>query len=79
MLDQLVVGAAPGDAITRSALLVQAALRALGPSELYAEHREEHMLDSVQPLDALSRRPNKDRPLVFHASIGSWPVYRALV
>jgi glycosyltransferase involved in cell wall biosynthesis len=79
MLDQVVVGAAPGDAITRSALLVQGALRALGPSELYAEHREEHLLDSVRSISDLARRPNKDRPLVFHASIGSWPVYRALV
>lgn len=78
MWDQLVVGAAPGDAITKSALLIRDALAAHGGSEIYAQHREHGLGSTVHPLDDLPRRPNRDRPLVFHASIGSWPVYKAI-
>ena len=78
MLDQLVVGAAPGDAITRSAMLVQEALRRHGPSELYSQHVEGDLASVVRRLPELRDRPNRDRPLVFHASIGSWPVYQAI-
>jgi glycosyltransferase involved in cell wall biosynthesis len=77
--DQIVVGAAPGDAITKSALLIRGALSAHGPSEVYAQHLEPGLDSHVHPLDELPRRPNRDRPLIFHASIGSWPVYRAIV
>lgn len=77
MWDQLLVGAAPGDAITRSALLLRQELARLGPAEVFAQHVEPG-IDDVRPLDELPRRPNRDRPLVFHASIGSWPIYRAL-
>lgn len=79
MWDQVVVGAAPGDAITKSALLIREALTAHGPSEIYAQFREPGLDAEVHPLDALPLRPNRDRPLVMHASIGSWPVYQALV
>lgn len=78
MLDQLLVGAAPGDAITRSAVLVQEALSELGEAAIYAQHIEPGMEDLVRPLEQLDRRPNRGRPLVFHASIGSWPVFRAI-
>ncbi len=79
MWDQLVVGAAPGDAITKSAVLIRDALAAHGPSEIYAQHLEPGLDSHVHPLDELPRRPNRDRPLIFHASIGSWPVHRAIV
>lgn len=78
MWDQLVVGAAPGDAITKSALLIRAALRQYGPSELYAQHIEPGLGTEVHRLDDLASRPNRRRPLVFHASMGSWPVYHAI-
>ncbi len=78
MFDQLVVGAAPGDAITTSAMLIQGALAERGPSELYAQHIEPGLSGTVRPLAELGRRPNRHLPLVFHASMGSWPVYRAL-
>ena len=78
MWDQLVVGAAPGDAITRSALLLRGELEAYGPANIYAQHREPGMHDLVRSLDELGRRPNRGRPLIFHASIGSWPIYAAL-
>ncbi len=74
MLDQLVVGAAPGDAITRNAVLVRDSLRALGPSELYANFIEPGVPGGVRHLSELADRPNRSRPLVFHASIGCWPV-----
>ena len=78
MLDQLLVGAAPGDAITRSALLLQAELAALGPAAVYSLHIEPGVEHRVRPLAELATRANRQRPLVFHASIGSWPVHRAL-
>ena len=78
MFDQLLVGAAPGDAITKSALLIRDALRAEGPAEIYAQHVEPGLGTDVGRLDQLTMRPNRARPLVFHASMGSWPVYRAL-
>ena len=73
MLDQLVVGAAPGDAITRSALLLRDELAKLGPANVYAQFREPGVFDVVEPLHHLGNRPNADRPLIFHASMGSWP------
>lgn len=78
MFDQLVVGAAPGDAITDNAFLLHDRLTKLGPARVYAEHREPGLRHDVRPLEELSARPNADRPLVFHASMGSWPVLRAV-
>ena len=78
MWDQLVVCAAPGDAITRSAALLRGELLAHGPCDLYALHREGEMLEQVRPLDELPGRRNRSRPLVFHASIGAWPVFEAV-
>jgi glycosyltransferase involved in cell wall biosynthesis len=76
--DQIVVGAAPGDAITKSAMLIRTALARHGESEIYAQHREPGLDSHVHGLDELPLRPNRERPLIFHASIGSWPVYRAI-
>lgn len=78
MWDQLVVGAAPGDAITRSALLLRDELRAHGPADLYSLHIEHGMQDQVRSIVELPSRRNRGRPLVFHASIGSWPVFEAV-
>lgn len=79
MLDQLLVGAAPGDAITTSALRLRGALREFGPSEIYARFPEPSLLGDVHPLDSLVGRPNRVRPLVFHASIGCWDVHQVLM
>jgi glycosyltransferase involved in cell wall biosynthesis len=79
MLDQLLVGAAPGDAITTSAFRLRNALREFGPSEIYSRFPEPSLVGDVHPLDALAGRPNRERPLVFHASIGCWDVHQALV
>jgi len=78
MWDQLLVGAAPGDAITGSMLLLHGELAKLGPSEIFSQHLEAGVRGEVRTLAELGDRPNKGRPLVFHASMGSWPVYQAL-
>lgn len=78
MWDQLVVGAAPGDAITRSAVLIRNELLRLGPSDIFAQHREPPLDETVRPLSELSERHNSARPLVVHVSMGSWPVYEAV-
>ncbi len=78
MWDQLLVGAAPGDAITRSALMLRGELARLGTADIFSQHIEPGMHDLVRTLDQLPERPNRDRPLIFHASMGSWPVYQAL-
>ncbi len=78
MFDQLLVGAAPGDAITRSALMLRGELNELGQADIFSQHIEPGMHDLVRPLHELPERVNHDRPLVFHASMGSWPVYLAL-
>lgn len=79
MFDQLVVGAAPGDAITKSALLIREQLLLRGRSELYAQHIEHGLDVPVHYLEALANRPNSQRPLIFHASMGSWPVCEAIL
>ncbi len=78
MWDQLLVGAAPGDAITRSALMLRDELAKLGPADIFSQHIEPGMEGLVRPLHELPVRTNRARPLVFHASMGSWPVFLAL-
>ena len=59
MLDQLVVGAAPGDAITRSALLLRDELAKLGPANVYAQFREPGVLDRGRAVGAPRRSPER--------------------
>lgn len=58
--------------------MVRDALAQIGPTKIYAQHIEPGMFDDVSYLSELGTRPNADRPLVFHASMGSWPVFEAL-
>lgn len=78
MFDQLLVGAAVGDAITSSAIEIRDVLRGLGSSEIYAAYPEPMLSGEVHHLDSLPSRPNVRRPLIVHASIGCWPMFRAL-
>ncbi len=78
MWDQLLVGAAPGDAITSSMLLLHRELSKLGPAEMFSQHLEPGVRGEVRGLADLPTRPNRGRPLLFHASMGSWPVFQAL-
>lgn len=72
-VDQILVSASVGDAVTNAAFGLRAALRRSGPSELYAHFRDPALAGEVFPLDAYARRPTP-RPeadlLVYHASIG---------
>lgn len=72
-IDQILVSASTGDAVTNAALGLRAALRRRGPSEIYAHFRDPALNRDVLPLEAYSRRP-EPRPeadlLVYHASIG---------
>lgn len=72
-VDQVLVSASPGDAVTNAALGLRAALRRSGPSEMYAHFRDPALENEVHPLDRYGRRPSP-RPdadlLVYHASIG---------
>jgi glycosyltransferase involved in cell wall biosynthesis len=79
MFDQLVVGAAPGDAITQCALAAKDVLDELKPSALYAQFRETSMEGAFRPADELRSRPNRERPLIFHASIGCEPLFDELM
>ena len=46
-IHQVLVSAGPGDAITNAALQVQAKLRELGPSEIFARHVQSTLGESV--------------------------------
>jgi L-malate glycosyltransferase len=75
---QILVGAAPGDAITTEALRLQQALRALGPSEIFAQHRDTEMLGAVHHLSEYDRVVSaapRDVVLVLHASIAEPAVF----
>jgi glycosyltransferase involved in cell wall biosynthesis len=70
---QVLVSAAPGDAITNSAFELRTLLRRIGPSEIYARFFDASLAGEVVPLKryALRRSPRPDRDvLLFHASIG---------
>lgn len=74
-INQLVVSASPGDAITTAALEMRAVLRRIGPSEVYARFIDPALASVVLPLSLYARhRSRAPRPaadlLVFHASIG---------
>lgn len=70
-VDQILVGAAPGDAVTGIALAMRDLLRLDGPSEIYARYRDPVLAGDVHTLDELpiGRRTAAD-VLVYHASIG---------
>lgn len=76
-IDQVLVSASPGDAVTNAALGLRTALRRSGPSEVYAHFRDPALEDEVRPLDAYDDRANPCPDadvLVYHASIGQQEV-----
>lgn len=76
--NQLVVGAAPGDAITQMACVIRDGLRSHGPSEIYARHRDPALEDDVLAMDDLpAGRPGD--VLVYHASYGDPEITRVLL
>jgi glycosyltransferase involved in cell wall biosynthesis len=69
-IHQLVVAASPGDAVTNSALDLQALLQRVGPSELFARHIDGRLGARVFPLAAYEARAQPDDLLIYHFSIG---------
>ena len=80
-IDQMLVSASPGDAITNAAFETRALLRKLGPSEIYARYYDPVLHGEVRPLGSYAHRPG-GRPdvdiICFHASIGE-PDVRAFL
>jgi glycosyltransferase involved in cell wall biosynthesis len=72
-INQVLVSASPGDAITNSAFELRSLLRRIGPSDIYARYIHEDLADEIFPLGDYvhwrSARPHDDL-LLFHASIG---------
>ncbi|MGH9024936.1 MAG: hypothetical protein ACRDWD_02290, partial [Acidimicrobiia bacterium] len=72
-IHQVVVSAAPGDAITNAALEWRALLRRDGPSEIFSCYRDDALVGEVFPLEAyeeLSSADGGENLLLLHASIG---------
>jgi len=77
-INQVLVSASPGDAITSSAFELRDLLRRLGPSEIFARNIHPGIATEVVPLDryflVASPRPRDDL-LLYHASIGDPEVH----
>jgi L-malate glycosyltransferase len=77
-INQILVSASPGDAIYNAAIEMQALLRRVAPSKIYARYIHPEVADHVLPLHAYGRRA-RGRPdhdlLLFHASIGEPEVF----
>jgi glycosyltransferase involved in cell wall biosynthesis len=70
---QVLVGAAPGDAITSEAFELRTLLRRQGASEIFAFHRHPGIADEVRALAEYAVLPSArdgGNVLLFHASIG---------
>src|SRR6266480_4293457 len=78
-IDQVVVTASPGDAITSAAFEVRRLLRREGRrSDLYARFIDPALLGEVLPLDIFPA-PRPDVAILYHASIGQAEVTRFLL
>lgn len=79
-LTQVLVGAAPGDAITRSALEIDRMVAPVASTSLRARYIDPAMAGSISPLDAPhgGPRPSSEDILLLHASIGEPDVSRWL-
>lgn len=78
-VNQLLVGAGPGDAITSMALQARTLLRQHGPSEVYAFHIHPDVVDDVRPMSAYPSSPSLTRTLIYHSSIGQPEVTKFLL
>jgi glycosyltransferase involved in cell wall biosynthesis len=80
-IDQVLVTASYGDAITIDALHIRQLLRGAGPSEIYARHIDPALDDEVEPLTEYDRRRGRSPfdLIVLHASIGDDDVFSFVV
>jgi L-malate glycosyltransferase len=77
MIHQILVSAAPGDAITNMALSMRDLLRQVGDSEIYARHIAPELWNEVRQLEDYTPRHSRNI-LVVHASIGEPVVHEFL-
>ena len=77
---QVVVSAAPFDAVTNSAFEMRKLLRTAGPSEIFARNIDERLAGEVRTIHELDhragRRPSPQDLVIFHGSIGDDEVFR---
>jgi glycosyltransferase involved in cell wall biosynthesis len=81
-IHQVLVAAAPGDAITNEALEIRAALARQGtPSRIFARYIDPALASRVEPLADYQRfaGPASSNSLLYHASIGEPEVTRFLL
>ena len=81
-INQVVVSARPGDAVTASALELRRLLRQIGRSEIFARYVHEDLHHDVWELkdsDWLASEHPEEDLIVFHASIGEPAVEQFLV
>jgi len=70
-LDQVIIGATPGDAITDEAFLIQRWLRELGfSSEIFAQFIDPALTNQIRPMSAWHPQANAEW-VAYHHSIGS--------
>src|SRR5690348_16694340 len=77
-INQVVVSAVPGDAITGAAFEYRELLRKVGPSEIYAAHRDRSLEREVRALRDYPDRADPEDLLIAHVSIGDVGVSRFL-
>lgn len=68
-LDQVLIGASEGDAITSMAFNIQTKLKAQLDSEIFACFIDPSVVDRVKPIDELAS-VNAKSPLIYHSSYG---------
>jgi glycosyltransferase involved in cell wall biosynthesis len=69
-VDQVIVSASPGDAITQAALALRSALRETVASEIYAAHIDHDFGQGIRYLHEFGRRHRRSNKIIYHASIG---------
>lgn len=77
-IDQVLVTASPGDAITNSSFELRSLLRRIGPSEIFARYIDPALAGDVHRLEDYDHRrrvPARSDVILYHASIGEPHVF----
>lgn len=70
-INQVIVSASPGDAVTNSALALRDLLRRVGPSDIFARYIDERLEGEVFSLQSYeSRKHPPGSMMIYHSSIG---------
>jgi glycosyltransferase involved in cell wall biosynthesis len=78
-IDQVIVGATPGDAITSMAMELAADLERVAPSKIFAVHRSDFLAGVVENLSDYPWSGSSEDIIVYHASIGEPRLTRFLL